>query len=120
YTGPTNIFFGTLVANNSASVGDPTGAPVTVSPGAAFDIAGNTTANNLNFGAKQFIISGTGVGGTGALVNSGTTNQQNAFQSVTLAADASVGGTARMDIRAGGTASLDLATHTLTKVGTNQ
>ena len=66
-----------------------------------------------------FSIAGTGVGGAGAIINSGTNAQQNAFQSISLSADATVGGTGRFDIR-GGTPVLNLNGHTLTKIGTNQ
>ncbi|MFD0894856.1 autotransporter-associated beta strand repeat-containing protein [Luteolibacter ambystomatis] len=124
YTGGTNIDVGTLRATNSNSVGALPGGVVTIANGGAFDLSGNPTANNLNFGQKSFVISGAGPAGHGALVNSGTVNQQNAFQRVTLAADASIGGTARFDVRATqaagvNQASVDLAGHTLTKVDDN-
>ena len=118
YTGNTTITGGTLVVTNNASLGSLTSGVVSIA-GGTLDIGGNPTANNVNFGAKQFNISGTGAGGVGALINSSTSNQINAFQKVTLTADASVGGTGRFDIR-GGTPVLDLGGHTLTKTGTNQ
>ena len=123
YEGVTNVNEGTVVVTNAAadasSLGSLGGGAVNVVPGAAVDFAGSATANALNFGAKIFNIAGTGVGGTGALTHSGTTGQNNALQQVTLTADATVGGTGRFDIRGGG-ATLDLATHTLTKTGSNQ
>ena len=101
-------------------LGDATGGAVTISSGAALNVGGNPTANGTNFGAKQFMIAGTGVGGTGVLTNSNATvAQQNAFQQVTLTADATVGGPGRFDIR-GGTPTLNLQNHTLTKTGANQ
>ena len=75
--------------------------------------------NTANYGAKQFNISGAGVGGNGAIVNSGSVQQQNAFQNIVLTSDATIGGPNRWDIR-GGTPILDLATHTLTKTNSNQ
>lgn len=124
YTGETHVDAGTLRVTNSNSVGPLPGGAVTVANGGAFDLSGNLTANNLNFGQKSFVISGAGPAGHGALLNGGTVNQQNAFQRITLAADASVGGTARFDVRAtqvGGLnqASVDLAGHALTKVDDN-
>jgi fibronectin-binding autotransporter adhesin len=115
YDGDTVVSAGTARVTNNASLGI---GPVQVLSGGAVDLAGNP-ANTHNFGAKQFSISGNGPTGTGALVNSGTVNQLNAYQSVSLEADSSVGGTGRFDIR-GGTPLLDLNGHTLRKRGTNQ
>jgi autotransporter-associated beta strand protein len=123
FSGDTAVTAGTLVVTNAAagvsSLGSLTGDTVAVSPGAAIDFAGSATANGINFASKQFLIAGTGVGGTGVLTNSGTVGQQNALQQVSLTADATVGGTGRFDIRGTGS-NLDLANHTLTKTGTNQ
>jgi hypothetical protein len=69
-------------------------------------------------GPEQINIRGAGVAGNGALVNTGVA-QQNALQRVALLENATVGGTARFDIRAGD-AVLDLAGFTLTKTGPNQ
>ncbi|MEX2141337.1 MAG: autotransporter-associated beta strand repeat-containing protein [Pirellulales bacterium] len=128
YTGPTNITSGTVVVTNAGGGTSSLGAlpsefvvpgVVTVSPGAAVDFAGAAGANSIDFGGKQFRITGTGVGGTGALTNSGTTAQQNALEQVVLTGNATVGGTGRFDIRADDSM-LDLANFTLTKVGPNQ
>jgi autotransporter-associated beta strand protein len=128
YTGLTSINIGTVRVTNASidvlspgsSLGDTIlGGTVNILSGAALDLSGSTTAQALNFGAKQFNIAGSGVGGTGVLTNSGTIGQNNAFQHVTLTADATVGGTGRFDIRGGGS-NLDLAGFTLTKRGTNQ
>ena len=119
YTGPTNITAGTIVVTDETSLGDTAGGAVTISSGAALDLAGSTTANGIDFGPKQIRIVGTGVGGTGVLTNSGTVGQNNAFEQVILTGNATVGGTGRFDIRGDGS-TLDLAGFTLTKVGTNQ
>jgi autotransporter-associated beta strand protein len=124
YTGITSITSGTVTVTNAtfdgSSLGDTNlGGAVNISAGAALDLAGSPTAQALNFGAKQFNIAGTGIGGTGVLTNSGAVGQNNAFQHVTLTADATVGGAGRLDIRGGGS-NLDLAGFTLSKRGTNQ
>ena len=136
YSGTTTISAGTVIVTNATitgaiigtSLGDGSSATpgdVIVASGAAIDLVGSNTGNGLNFGQKNFKIAGTGVGGTGVLVNSGTTGQQNAFQKVTLTGNATIGGTGRFDVRdptddLTNTASLDLAGFTLTKEGTNQ
>ena len=119
YTGATNITGGTVQVTNSNSLGAIPGGAVTISNGGTLDIGGGT-ANAINFGAKQFNISGAGVGGNGAIVNSSATNSQNnAFQNITLTGDATIGGTSRWDMR-GGAPVLNLGTNTLTKTGSNQ
>lgn len=129
YTGAVNVDAGRLMITNAtaadgrSSLGALTGGAVSVASGAALDLGGNPTVQALNFGAKLFRIAGTGIDGSGAITNTGVT-QQNVLQHVTLNADASVGGPARFDIRSvpntGLNASLDLANHTLTKSGPNQ
>jgi autotransporter-associated beta strand protein len=122
YLGQTTINNGTVVVTNAAggnsSLGSLFGGQVTINAGGAIDLAGNA-GGNLNFGSKQFVIADTGAGGNGAITHSGTAAQLNAFQQVRLAANASIGGTGRFDIRGVGS-SLDLANFTLTKNGTNQ
>jgi fibronectin-binding autotransporter adhesin len=121
FSGPVNINGGTVLVNNFGALGSSTNT--TIASGATLDIGGIGTANVANgFNATAvmpFTIAGTGDGGVGAIINSGTNAQQNAFQSISLSADASVGGTGRFDIR-GGTPVLNLNGHTLTKTGTNQ
>ncbi len=115
----TLIQNGTLQAANNTSLGTLPGGAVTVTNGGTFDVGANGTANNVNFGAKQFNIAGDGVGFNGAIVNSGTVPQQNAFQTIVLTADATIGGPTRWDLR-GGTPLLNLAGYTLTKTNVNQ
>lgn len=121
--GAVNINAGRLTVTNNGSLGALTGGPVTVASGGTLDLSGNTTAQALNFGAKQFTIAGTGTDGSGAIVNNGV-SQFNALQHVTLSADATIGGSQRFDIRAASAtplvANLDLQGHTLIKGGTNQ
>src|SRR6185437_5102188 len=118
YTGSTTIAGGTVLAYNNGSLGSTAGT-VFVTNGATLDISSNMVGNGLNFGTKQFVVSGSGVGGNGAIINNWT-NQQNAFENVVLAGDASIGGSARFDWRNGTPVPvLDLAGHTLTKTGSN-
>jgi autotransporter-associated beta strand protein len=119
YGGGTSITGGTVqVAGAANTTWLGTGA-VNVSNGATLDIGGVTTANAVNFGTKQFNISGAGVGGNGAIVNSGL-QQINAFENVALTGDATVGGTGNYNIGLNGGTGLDLAGNTLTKTGTNE
>jgi autotransporter-associated beta strand protein len=95
---------------------------VTIASGATLDVGGFIAANVAGgFGSTPFTISGdgAGVGGAGAIINSGTQPQINAFQSITLAGNASVGGPNRFDIR-NGTPVLNLNSNTLTKTGPGQ
>ena len=87
YTGPTNINAGTVVIQDETSLGNSRrraspspAAPPSTSPPAS-------PRNGIDFGAKQFTVGGTGVGGNGAIVNHGGLNQINAFEIVTLTAD---------------------------------
>lgn len=92
------------------------GQVITIASGAALDANGVMSANR----DYHAVISGTGVGGTGAIVNTGA-GKNNGFVSITLAADASIGGTGRFDVRpiTAGTAFIDLASFTLRKSGSN-
>ena len=122
YSGVTNISAGTVRINNAAagnsSLGSLAGGEVNIAAGGTLDLSGNLTAQALNFGAKQFNIAGTGVDGTGAIINNGV-RQFNTFQHVALTADATVGGSQRFDIRSVPTtalaSTLNLGGHTLTK-----
>jgi len=119
YTGATAITSGTLQTTNNASLGSLTGGAVNISGGGTLDIGGDSTASDVNFGQKQFNISGTGVGGNGAIINSSSLDQINAFQNIALTGNATVGGPGRFDVRnAGAGATLSLGTNTLTKTGT--
>ncbi len=114
FTGPTVIASGTLRAGGAAALGSGA-AGTTVLAGATLDI------NAFDMGAEEVRIVGAGVGGIGAIVNTGADAYMNVHK-VVLTGDASVGGTARWDMRAGGIAgeTLDLAGFKLTKVGGNQ
>ncbi|HEV2970763.1 MAG TPA: autotransporter-associated beta strand repeat-containing protein [Pirellulales bacterium] len=131
YSGGTTINAGVVKFTSFGALGT---GPVSISGGGTLDLSGLLTANIANgFGTTQVTIAGTGVatlafpGGEGAIFNNGP-SQQNAFQKITLSADATIGGngaatgnsaTGRYDLR-GGTPVLDLAGHTLTKAGSSQ
>lgn len=117
FTGPVHITGGTFVMGNAAALGATNGGTF-ISGGGTLDVL------NKNLGLEPITAAGTGVGGAGAIVNTGT-EQQNAVRLLTLSDDAAIGGINRWDVRgAGGSGTfsglLDLAGHTLTKVGSNK
>ena len=118
FTGPVTINQGTVKVGDGAALGSNTVPGTVVASGAALDFGGFASANVPSGISAPIKIAGTGVGGHGALTNSGANAQSNAILgTVTLTTDASVGGTSRFDIRGGG---LVLAGHTLTKTDANQ
>jgi autotransporter-associated beta strand protein len=115
FTGPAIVAQGTLRAGSATALGAVDGG-TTINPGATLDV------NGQNLGAEPVIVSGAGVGGNGAIGNSGA-DQLNALRAVTLAGDTTLGGTARWDIRlAGGSATLLTSgnAYSITKTGPNQ
>jgi fibronectin-binding autotransporter adhesin len=110
YTGDTTIGAGILKAGNGAALGANTSG-TTVSSGATLDV------NGQNLGIEVVTISGAGVGGNGAIINSGG-QQINALGRIVLAGDATIGGPNRWDLR-NSTPTLNLAGFTLTKTGAN-
>jgi autotransporter-associated beta strand protein len=115
YDGQTIVAQGTLKAGNAAALGSGVGN-TTVNNGATLDV------NGLAINAVPVTVSGAGVGGQGAIINTGVANI-NALRNVTLVGDTTFGGTERWDIRnTDGTASLITggSPYRLTKVGTNQ
>ncbi|MDB6173324.1 MAG: outer rane autotransporter barrel domain protein [Chthoniobacteraceae bacterium] len=114
YDGDITISSGTFKALGVQSLGSLTGT-TTITNGGTLDV------NNVDLGAEQVFVAGTGVGDNGAIVNYGGGTILN-LHKVTLTADATFGGSGRWDIRTSGTPGefLDLAGHKLTKVGGNQ
>jgi fibronectin-binding autotransporter adhesin len=121
YDGVTTVSEGTLKVGSSRAFGAwQTGRPVTqvvVASGAAVDYNG---AADATYG---YTISGTGVGGTGALTNSGggIGNGSAQASNILLAANASIGGSGNWSLLTNSynPTSLDLNGNTLTKVGAN-
>ena len=112
FTGVTNINAGTLKAGNAAALGSNVDG--TTIAGGTLDVGG------LGLGTEIVTISGTGVGGLGAIVNSGG-EQQNAVNRLVLAGDATIGGSGRWDMRLS-SPTLDMGAagpYTLTKTGPN-
>ena len=114
HAGGTDILAGTVSASSTGAFGT---GPVVIADGAALDIGGNPVTTAFAF-PNVFTVSGAGVDGTGVIVHNSLVPQQNAFAStVTLADDATFGGTGgRWDFRGPG-CFLDLNGHILTKVG---
>jgi autotransporter-associated beta strand protein len=114
YTGGTVIAGGTLQLGSANTLG---AGNVTVQSGATLDLRG------FGLVGKDYVIhiSGTGVGGAGALVDNAGAQLNLALTNLVLDADASVGGTIRFDMRPVGSGFpfVDLAGNTLTKVGAN-
>jgi fibronectin-binding autotransporter adhesin len=121
YSGTTTINAGTLKIGNMNALGAfQGGRPVTqvlVNSGGAIDF------NGVNDATYGYTIAGTGVGGTGALVNTGSGIGNGIAQTsnIKLSADATVGGTGNWALltNSHGATSLDLGGFTLTKAGSN-
>jgi autotransporter-associated beta strand protein len=120
YTGITIVKSGILRAGNGAAFGDIAGSTV-VSNGASLD------ENAQSLGDEPIEAIGAGVGGNGAIINTGP-DQTVGVRFVTLDGDTTFGGTGRWDIRNpnftgdpnGGTLSfLHGNNYNLTKVGSN-
>jgi autotransporter-associated beta strand protein len=123
FTGLVNIVQGTLRVLNSTALGSTNG-PTVVNSNATLDIG----ANNINIGLEPVTVSGAGVGGNGAVINSsGSATFVGAnIANITLAGDTVFGGSGRLDFRSNPINSNNAALVTLgqpyklTKVGTNQ
>ena len=123
YFGPVAVGGGTLSVLNTISLATASG--ITISNGATLDI-GN---NNVAVGQTNITVSGSGVGGNGAIGNSsgyGGGAIATSFQQVTMTGDTTIGGPGRLDFRAsdpigGGNANLNTGgnSYNLTKVSGN-
>jgi fibronectin-binding autotransporter adhesin len=115
FTGGVTINGGTLRVGNNAALG-VVGQAITINAGGTLDTRGAYTASR-DYAAT---ISGTGVGGAGAIINSVVDNNFG-VGSLTLADNASIGGSFRWDVRpiTAGAAVVNLAGFKLTKTGTN-
>ena len=114
FSGAVLVAQSTLKPGRGNALGTADGV-TTVAPGATLDV------NGQNITSEPVVVSGDGVGGNGAIVNSGA-DQQSALRNVTLAGDVVFGGAQRWDIRnTGGTASLLSGGQAfrITKIGPN-
>lgn len=116
FTGDITVNGGILRPSGNQALG-ANGRTITIAAGAALDTNGSMNANR----GHHAVIAGSGPSGEGAIFNSGA-NHENGFDSLTLSADATIGGDGRWDVRPifVGQAKLDLAGHKLTKVGSNR
>lgn len=119
YTGQFTIAAGTVIAELSTVFG-ATGAgnETIILPGATLDIGGRAAANAVVLGTEILQVSGSGVGGLGAIVNNGLNTQTSAVSKLVLTGPTTLGGLNRWDIRSN-SATLDAGNHKITKVGTN-
>ena len=108
FSGGTTIQRGTLRVLNSAALGIPS-SPTIISNGATLDFT-----NNVNLGIKSITASGAGVGGNGAIINSGGNSGFVAanFSQVTMTTNLTFGGSGRMDFRASSATAADASLFT--------
>lgn len=111
FEGTVNLQEGTLAASNASCLGSDIGA-TTITAGATLDVFTSGVGN------EPVLIHGDGVGGAGAIVNTGAAAQLNGVRQLTLASDSSIGGPARWDVR--GSGSFIAGNFKLTKAGNNQ
>ncbi len=116
FTGNIAINGGTLAPTGIAALG-AIGNTITIAAGAALDV--NSSMNSAR--DYKAVIAGDGPSGLGAIVNETGAGHTNGFGTIRLAADATIGGLFRYDLRpiVAGTGVLDLAGFTLTKTGSN-
>jgi fibronectin-binding autotransporter adhesin len=89
FSGPVIIRGGTLKVGNNAALGLTNGLTY-VTNGATLDVNGTGSGSGTRNLAETIVIAGSGVNGSGAIINSGT-RSDNALQRVTLAGDATIG-----------------------------
>jgi autotransporter-associated beta strand protein len=112
--GPVNINGGTLRLGRAEALGG--GAPVVIANGATFDVNGQAVSN---IRIPSIHVSGAGVGGNGAIQNSGAgiTNLNHALN-ITLDGDTTWGSAIRYDVNP--TTFFNGGNFTLTKVGAGE
>lgn len=114
YSGGTTVSAGTLRVGSASALGS-INAGTTIASGATLNV------NGFNLDAEVVTASGSGVGAAGAVINTGA-SQNNALQFLTLTGNATLGGSARWDLRGvNGAGALNTGgqPHSLTKTGAN-
>ena len=86
YTGATTVSVGTITAQNANALGTTAGA-TSVTSGATLALDGN--GSDITYAAEALTLNGTGVGGNGALRNTGDDNTWQG--TVALNTDSTVG-----------------------------
>ncbi len=112
FTGSINVQSGTLRVQNVNAVGTSAGA-ITVSSGATLDILGTDASAST----KPIILSGNGVNGAGALINSNNFGSKYGGD-ITLASNVSMGGDGSGNLVLSGSISDSGNAFSVTKVGT--
>ena len=116
YTGATFINGGTLKAGNALALGATNGGTF-IGLGGALDIGGQ------NLGFEAVTAQGDGVGGYGAILNTGA-GQINALRRLTLAGDTTIASPVRWDVRGTSTTVIDAVVNgggfNLTKTSSNE
>ena len=121
FTGPLYVNAGIVRPDQNTAFGT-TASGVVIANGATLDlgcdsaVGGTKTGEQLYLNLEEFTVGGAGVGGAGAIVNSGNASQMNAINRIFLSDDTTFGGKSRWDIR-NNTPILYLNDHTLTKTG---
>ncbi len=113
FSGSVTVNSGTLRLGHGNALGSTAGG-TTIASGAMLDLNGVL----LPVG-EVVTISGSGIDGAGALVNNGPSSYLFGLKNLTLAGDATIGGTGRWDIREN-TGGLIGGGFKLTKVGSNE
>ena len=109
FSGTLTISEGTVKAGKATALGGIAGT--IISSGATLDV------NGQNLGVEAFTVSGAGVGGAGAIINTGAT-VLTAIQRMTMTGATTLGGTKNWNVGAG--YAVVMGGHTLTKVGANE
>ena len=99
YQGTTTIAAGTLLMANAKALGSSSGSATFVQSGATLDISGQTVDPT-----ELLNITGTGVGGNGALVNNGAAG--GLVTQVFVSGSATIGGNTRFDFKNGSSPSV--------------
>lgn len=115
FAGDVTVAAGILKAAQVVALGGTNN--VVINTGATVDINGQS----LNSGAKAIVVDGDGVGGNGAIINTGG-GQGSAFSNLVMTADTTIGTASQITLRNSFSTpglGLDMGGHTLTKIGAN-
>ncbi|MDZ7619095.1 MAG: autotransporter-associated beta strand repeat-containing protein [Patescibacteria group bacterium] len=119
FTGTATVSGGVLAIGNANAFGSANTSTTKV----VFNSGGTVDLNGIGDALYGYTIAGTGAGGVGAIVNNGASIGTGTAQmsNLTLAANATIGGTGNFALLASGhgATALDLAGRTFTKAGTN-